>query len=61
MLINRFLKFFNLTWVIRNKVELSSDLNYLSHKKTYLLIFNYLLENEKILLKIKGDKYASSR
>jgi hypothetical protein len=61
MLINKFLKIFNLTWVIRHRVDLSSGLNTLSHKKTYLLILNYLLQNEKILFQIKGDKYASSR
>jgi hypothetical protein len=47
--INKFLKFFGLTYVIRNKHDLSTNLEPLAGSKKYMLIFLYMTRFEKVL------------
>jgi hypothetical protein len=47
--INKFLRLFGLTWVVRNKHDLSSTLQPLEGMKKYMLIFRYKTKLEKIL------------
>jgi len=47
--LNKVLKIFRLTWVKRNRVYLSTNFNPLESKIKYLLIYDYLGKNEKIL------------
>jgi hypothetical protein len=48
-LINKFLRLFNLTWVIRYRNNLSTDLKFLSVLEKKLLIFNYNSPKEKVI------------
>ena len=52
MIINKFLKFIGLKWVIRQQMDLSEEMNY---RKSYLLIFGYLSKHEKVLF---GKDYS---
>ena len=48
--LNKILKLVNLTWVIRNQLDLSTGLACLVKRNKKLLIFGYKTPNEKILL-----------
>ena len=48
-LINKILKPFNLTWVIRKQYDLNVSLKPVSHRVKRMLIFSYKTNQEKIL------------
>jgi hypothetical protein len=50
MIINKFLKFIGLKWVIRQQRDLSEGLQAINYRKSYLLIFGHLSKYEKVLL-----------
>jgi hypothetical protein len=47
--INKILRFFNLTWVVRNEHDLSTSLQPLLGRKKSMLIFGYKTKSEKVL------------
>jgi hypothetical protein len=51
--LNKFLKIFNLTWVIRNQHDLSSKFKCLETRKKKMLIFGYKTKIEKTLFETK--------
>jgi hypothetical protein len=54
MLINKYLKFINLTWVIRHRYTLSNE--GILHLKSYLLFYKHLIPGkEKVLFQINFD------
>ena len=55
-ILNKFLKIFNLTYVIRNQHDLSSSFNGLTSRSKKMLIFGYKTKFEKILFESKYTK-----